>query len=293
MFKIYKNAIDQKLIDKIVNNHQQFKHSFLSFFRAQGTTSFEKPLLDSFGNQMNSIQNPHLLGFKKSLRISVLEALYSDSLFKNMVNFSGEDEFVHYQSMFFDKSTGTALHQDTWYLDTDPPGKLFGVWIALEDIDDSCGPFYLFKNGPNCLKSPKDYNYQDIINDKNFKQDYPNAEVFKFYAKKGDVVIWDSFNFHGAYDPSSSMKTRKSITGHFYPKGTNIQKQPIKRRFSVYNHKKTIKTSHARITSAGTINPYFYSLICLILFSLKGLSKIFTNDNKSDKGLTEIRNLNE
>ena len=36
--------------------------------------------------------------------------------------------------MFFDRSTGTVEHQDSWYLDTDPPGNLVGVWYALEDI---------------------------------------------------------------------------------------------------------------------------------------------------------------
>lgn len=293
MFKIYKNAIDESLIDKIVKNHEDFKYSNLSFFRAQGTTGFEKPRMDSNGNQMNSIQNPHLLGFKRSMRLSIMEALYSNSLFKNMVDFSGVSEFVHYQSMFFDKSTGTALHQDTWYLDTSPPGKLFGVWIALEDIDDSSGPFYLFKNGPNCYKSPKDYDYKNIEKDINFQKDYPDSDVFKFYAKKGDVVIWDSFNFHGAFHPSSSEKTRKSITGHFYPKGTDVQEPLIRRSLSVYNHKKTSKTSHPGIRTAGTINPYLYSFICFVLYVLKGRAKVFTNDNKADKNLSEIRTLND
>ena len=46
--------------------------------------------------------------------------------------------------MFFDKSTATIPHIDSWYLDTLPKGDLLGAWIALEDIRSENGSFYVY-----------------------------------------------------------------------------------------------------------------------------------------------------
>jgi phytanoyl-CoA hydroxylase len=291
MFKVYKNVLDDKALDSILREHERFKSSPLSVFRPQGTTGFERPKIDTYKNQTNSIQNPHLLGLSKTFSSSIKSILYSKELYECMVDFTGIKDFIHYQSMFFDKSTGTSLHQDTWYLDTNPAGKLFGVWIALEDIDESSGPFYLYTNGPNCKLLPTDYNFSSIKSDDKFKEKYPDCSIFEFYAKKGDVLIWDSFNLHGAHKPINESKTRKSVTAHFYPAGTQIQDPPIKRRFSIYNHDKPINTSIDGIKSAGTINAYLYSAICWSLFLLGNFSGTITGDSSANKKLSEIRRL--
>lgn len=293
MFKIYPNLFDQQQIDAVVKRHDVFKKSPAAAFRPQGTTGFERPILDDYENQINSIQNPHLLGLSKAFSSSIKDMLYSKSLYDCMADFTGLNGFTHYQSMFFDKSTGTALHQDTWYLDTMPAGKLFGIWIALEDIEDSCGPFYLYSKGPSCRLAPTDYDFAAIDSDEKFAQDYPDASMFKFYPKKGDVLIWDSFNLHGAIPPIDDTKTRKSITAHFYPNGTEVQEPPIKRRFSIYNHKDPIDTSNPKLKSAGVINPFLYSTICWVLFILGNFAGFFTNDGGANKKLSEIRRLNE
>ena len=44
----------------------------------------------------------------------------------------------------FDKSTGTVDHLDTWYLDTNPNGKLIAAWFALEDIKGDGGSFHIY-----------------------------------------------------------------------------------------------------------------------------------------------------
>ena len=61
--------------------------------------------------------------------------------------------------MFFDKSKGTQLHQDTWYLDTQPRGNLVGVWIALENINMSSGPFVVYTNTDKKIIKPDKYEF--------------------------------------------------------------------------------------------------------------------------------------
>ena len=67
--------------------------------------------------------------------------------------------------MFFDKSTGTIDHIDTWYLDSDPMGYLFGAWVALEDIDGKGGVFHVYpKSHLSINKSWKNISHDEFIN---------------------------------------------------------------------------------------------------------------------------------
>lgn len=280
MFKIYKSAVNDKIIDELILAHEKFKKSSLSFFRAQGTLGFEKPILDKYGNQVNSVQNPHLLGIASNFSNLVKKIIYSDGVYKSLVNYTGSNFLTHYQSMFFDKSTSTKIHQDSWYLDTIPAGKLVGVWIALEDINVNAGSFYVYSDYIDKKLNPSEIDI--IVKNKN-----------NFYAQKGDILIWNSFAVHGADMPLNDELTRKSLTAHFYPKGLSIQEPPIKRSFSIYNHLNPISTSHPNINSATTISPIFYHILCILLANLGKLSNLFTRDHTANKENSHIRKINK
>ena len=292
MFKVYKQAIDLFLIDEVLISHEHFKKSSRAIFRAQGTTAFEKPILNKYGNQINSIHNPHLLGLLPRFRKSIESLILYSSLSNYLHDFTGEEEHVWWQSMFFDKSTSTTIHQDTWYLDTYPKGSLVGIWIALEDIDINSGPFYVYKS-QNKEINKNNYNNPDLEKDKNFKKNFPIEDKFIFNASKGDILIWDSYALHGAMSALNENATRKSLTAHFYPYGMKAQEAPYKRIFSIYNHKKPKATSNSCIKSAATINPILYQLLCIILFKInkwKFLKWILMKERK-ENSISEIRNI--
>ena len=46
MYKIYRNQIPSSLIDSTLKAHEALKSSPYAYFRAQGTTKFEKPILN-------------------------------------------------------------------------------------------------------------------------------------------------------------------------------------------------------------------------------------------------------
>lgn len=104
----------------------------------------------------------------------------------SLSDFTQSKNHVWYQSMFFDKSTGTKLHQDTWYLDTIPSGKLVGVWIALEDIEYSAGLFCIYTNSDFKKLKPEDFDFDfdNIENDINFKNHYPSAKKIRLHCQK-------------------------------------------------------------------------------------------------------------
>ena len=294
MFKTYPNQIPSNLIDELLDLHNDFKKSSVSYFRAQGTTQFEKPIINQYGNQVNSIHNPHLLGFNKSFSSLIESIITHPNVSQCLSDFTDSDDQVWYQSMFFDKSTGTKLHQDTWYLDTVPNGKLVGVWIALEDIEYSAGPFCLFTNSDTKKLKPEDFDFDNIEDDIDFKQQYPEAKRFDFTARKGDILVWDSFTIHGALLPKDESMTRKSITAHFYPTGVAVQSPPIKRFFSIYDHSQPKKTENPKIFKATTINPIVYQSLCFGIYMLekmKGVKSIFMRE-RSDS-VTNLRRIKD
>jgi phytanoyl-CoA hydroxylase len=296
MFKVYKKQIPDSLINSLLVAHKDFKRSAVSIFRAQGTTSFERPLLDQFGNQRNSIHNPHLLGLNYLFSSLIEQIILHENISKCLTDFTGSDKHVWYQSMFFDKSTGTKLHQDTWYLDTNPNGKLVGVWIALEDIEETAGPFCIYSNSDTSKLDPLDFDFENLDSDFNFKSAFPNAVRYDFTAGAGDILIWDSLSIHGALLPDNEAKTRKSITAHFYPLGLGIQGPPVKRFLSIYGHKNLRNTINSNIAKSTTINPISYQLLCVFLYvleklQLKRLVLRERSEIKSEKALARIRNL--
>ena len=83
---------------------------------------------------------PWGIGLSKAGR----EILQSKEILDALRKISNYKDFCMWQNMFFDKSTGTIDHIDTWYLDTHPMGDLVGAWIALEDINGEGGVFHVY-----------------------------------------------------------------------------------------------------------------------------------------------------
>ena len=86
--------------------------------------------------------------------------------------------------------------------------------------------------------------------------------------------------------------TRKSITAHFYPTGVAVQSAPVKRLFSIYNHKKPCKTLNSNIYKATIIKSILYQSICFGFFMLEKtqrLKKLFINEG--DSKISNIRRL--
>lgn len=294
-FKVYKNQIPNHLIDLVLDEHQTLKTGKFAYFRAQGETVFEKPILDDYGNQVNSIHNPHLLGFYSKYSNGISDIIFHENIYKCLQDFYGSEDnsrYVHYQSMHFDKSTATKLHQDTWYLDTESR-SLVGIWIAMEDITEDCGPFCLYINSSEKIHGVDEFNFENIESDTNFTNRSPSPKRYDFHAKKGDILIWNSKVIHGALRPLQPDSTRKSLTSHYYPLGEKVKDQPIKRFISIYDHEHPKKTRNRNILQATTVNPIVYQSMCAALNKLGNKKNIFTKDKSIKKELNEIRNISK
>lgn len=285
-YVVLRQVIPGAWIDNLLERLERVKHSRRFRFRAQGTNSFEGPLLDERGNLRNSIQNPHLLGAVPAFRQAVERIIFSEPIHRALCAEAGEGTFVNWQTMLFDRSVGTKVHQDSWYLDTQPPGGVVGAWIALEDISRDCGPFKVYERTQGRRVEPTDYNFDALEEDEAFQRDFPGARCQRLLLNKGDVILWNSFLFHGADLPSSDTRTRKSLTAHFYKQGCAVQDQPIQRAFSIYDHGHPQRTAVPGLLKAATIDPLLYSALSIGLSTVKAR-------NLTGRGseMTEIRSL--
>lgn len=134
-----------------------------------------------------------------------------------------------FQSINFINGSQQKTHSDSIHMTTYPLGGLLGVWIALEDVDESNGalhyipgshklPYFLnsdydnegttFKIGKKSYKAYEEF-LEGKVKDLGLKK-----EVFR--AKKGDLLIWHANILHGGEPHLDKSKTRKSLVYHYF-----------------------------------------------------------------------------
>ena len=117
---------------------------------------------------------------------------------------------------------------DSYYLDSDPPGKLVGVWYALEDIHPDSGCFYV------CPKSHlisetlfMDLNHEEYVHAMLEYVKKNNIQKLDCPLQKGDVLFWNSLTLHGAHSNVNPKFSRKSFTSHFIPVGAKRNNETV------------------------------------------------------------------
>ena len=143
-YVIAKSLIKKELIDKVLMDLEKCKLGSNRYFSQSTHTWVKFSDLTEEGFLTESIQTPTKQISAGSLRKSVETLIVSNSISEKLAIISGGfDKFVIWQNMLFDKSTGTVDHADTWYLDTMPKGLMVAAWIALEDIHEDAGRFFV------------------------------------------------------------------------------------------------------------------------------------------------------
>jgi len=136
---------------------------------------------------------------------------------------------ILFQSINFLMGSEQHTHSDSIHMTTYPAGGLLGVWIALDDITEDNGPLHYYpkshklpyylnadysNEGNAWLLGSKSYtDYEAMIAEKIQEQ---KLEKVKFYAKKGDLLIWHANLFHGGDPHLDKSKTRKSMVLHYF-----------------------------------------------------------------------------
>jgi phytanoyl-CoA hydroxylase len=229
-YVVIKNLLSHQKIDYFIKQYEKIKRNNLFIYYSQSVHRPLRPTITPEGFIEESIERPCHLKFFPSFSKAVLNCLVDQAISDLLSILSGSSSHSLWLNMFFDHSPGTVEHQDHYYLDTNPPGNLIGVWYALEDIHPESGCFFVVpgshkgpvikrknssskKEGLNALVSDHDQMRKKITNLIREK----NYEYKAFPLDKGDVLFWHPYTIHGAYNNNNPQFSRKSFTAHFYP----------------------------------------------------------------------------
>jgi phytanoyl-CoA hydroxylase len=210
-YVVIQNLLSHKKIDEFIKQYEKIKRNKFFVYYSQSKHLPLQPKITPEGFIEESIENACNLKFFPGFSQAVLNCLIEPKISDVLGILSGSSSHTIWQNMFFDKSTGTVEHQDHYYLDTNPPGNLIGVWYALENIHPESGCFFV--EGVEALASDHDQMRKKIINLIREK----NYERKAFSLDKGDVLLWHPYTIHGAYSNNNPQFSRKSFTAHFYP----------------------------------------------------------------------------
>lgn len=206
-------------VDELLNIYKKAivpsKHPF---FR-QNTNRYEANEINEFGYVKQAFLDIHdYENFNKFSAIAK-KIFCGVEIHQALNEITGSKACNLMQTMLFDANTETTPHQDWWYLDSVPNGHLLGAWIALEDIDEKAGRFFVM---PKTHTVDLHSDTPDLPHDRWLERmrHYVSENPQQIYApalKAGDVLFWNSRTIHGALPTIEPTYSRKSLTGHYLP----------------------------------------------------------------------------
>jgi len=219
-YVVCENLFSTELIDKLVNLYkEQIVPSKEPFFR-QMTNKFEPNDVTEFGHVKQDFLDVHNYQNFPEFSTTVKEILCSDAVQNILKQVTGSKGLDLMQSLIFDVSRETLAHYDGYYLDTASPGYALAVWIALEDIDERSGRFYVIPKSTNLNidSEAQDWTHWEWMSRMHaYYEANLKDQVFAPALKKGDALVWNSKLIHGALPITDKSFSRKSLTAHFIP----------------------------------------------------------------------------
>lgn len=154
-----------------------------------------------------------------------------------------------YTSLYYERGSAQSIHRDTPYFTTRPEYRYLGVWVALEDADESNGCLEVIRKGhliPEFDRPaialqhyqslddvpPGSPTGQDILWDA-YQAKVMDASrerglsVERVEAQAGDVIIWHPQLPHGGSHIKDLSRTRHSFVMHTTPEGARVYQQNV------------------------------------------------------------------
>jgi phytanoyl-CoA hydroxylase len=217
-YVIVPKAIPEPLVDTLLDRYKaDILNSKAKFYR-QNTNVYDLNRFTSAGHVIQSFLDVHHYKRFPAFRQAALDLYFSRALHATLSSVTGHAKHNLMQSMLFDANAATPPHQDWWYLDTTgPSGHLLGAWIALEDIHEDAGRFFVMPGTHKVRLHEDNLPHSDWLARMKDYIDSHRQDVYAPALKKGDVLLWNSRTIHGALATRDQRHSRKSLTAHFMP----------------------------------------------------------------------------
>lgn len=197
---------------------RQIAPSHYPFFR-QNTNAYEPNRLTGSGYVRQSFLDIHDYQRYSEFSRQARNIFCSDSILNALREITSFENFNLMQTMLFDLNAATPAHQDWYYLDSIPNGHLTAAWIALEDIDERAGRFYVVPGSQQLdfgAKLEGRTHAAWLQEVRNYVESRPQ-QVIAPPLRCGDVLFWNSRTVHGSLPTQDEKFSRKSLTAHYLP----------------------------------------------------------------------------
>jgi len=218
-YVVVRNLIPREQIAELLRVYaEQIVPSRYPFFR-QSSNAYQANILTTHGYVRQSFLDVHDYAPFPEFSRTAREIFCSSGMMEALRRVSGLGAHSLMQTMLFDLNTATPGHQDWYYLDSVPKGNLIAAWIALEDIQDDAGRFYVMPGSQNIdfgatAAGRTHAEWLEII------RQYVVSHAGDMSApalRTGDVLFWNSRTVHGSLPTRNEARSRKSLTAHYLP----------------------------------------------------------------------------
>lgn len=143
-----------------------------------------------------------------------------------------------FQTLNFKFGTQQRPHADAVHFNTEPPGLMCGVWVALEDIDMDSGPLVYYPGSHKLpYTSPSEVGIQIAPGQQTVSQEQYAGRYEPYmeqlieregmeprYAavEKGQAVVWAANLLHGGSPVRVAGRTRRSQVTHYFFEGSRL-----------------------------------------------------------------------
>lgn len=218
-YYVWRDLIGSKQIDALLSEYlRKVVPSRMPFYR-QNTSRYERNSVSSAGFVQQSFLDIHQYRDFPEFSLCAMQIYTGAAIRAALRDVTGFPSFNLMQTMLFDANTATWPHQDWWYLDSVPNGHLLAVWIALEDIDERAGRFYVIPGSQSVDLHSDTPNlpHTEWVQRMRRYVDEHGDNIYAPELKKGDVLFWNSRTVHGSLPTKNPRFSRKSLTAHYLP----------------------------------------------------------------------------
>jgi ectoine hydroxylase-related dioxygenase (phytanoyl-CoA dioxygenase family) len=143
-----------------------------------------------------------------------------------------------FQTLNFQVGTQQPAHADAVHFNTEPPGLMCGVWVALEDVDMDCGPLVYYPGSQKLpYVTPGDVGIQiaagqQVVSHQEYEARYEpyiaqlidreGLEPNYATVRKGQALVWAANLLHGGSPVRAPGRTRRSQVTHYFFEGARL-----------------------------------------------------------------------
>ena len=218
-YVVIRGLISQLMIDDLLRLYQRQIIPSLQMFFRQSTNVYEANRFSGNGHVLQSFLDIHDYRDYPEFSESSRRIFCCTRLMGALRRITGFTDFNLMQTMLFDQNTGTPPHQDRYYLDSVPNGHGIATWIALEDIDERAGRFYVLPKSHKVdfsatarVRSHAEW----LAEIRSFTDDH-RSEIVAPALQAGDILFFNSGTIHGSLPTQDERYSRKSLTAHYLP----------------------------------------------------------------------------